>query len=223
MFTWICPQCGREVPPSYNECPDCAAKAKGVTEASAAPSPPPPAAPQAAPPPPAAAPRPQVVVVRSAVPGWLVTLLVAMVLVGVGAGVFVFMRLRAKGAASADSTAAPALETPAPAAEAAAATGPHRFAKYIEVTGVRIIEEKQRARVRCVLVNHSPAELGAIQGVVTLRAANVETPVATFPFKEASLGPWESREISAALDTKLRAYEIPDWQFVRAVVRITSP
>ncbi|HTS30468.1 MAG TPA: hypothetical protein VMH81_31570 [Bryobacteraceae bacterium] len=24
MFTWICPQCGREVPPSYNECPDCA-------------------------------------------------------------------------------------------------------------------------------------------------------------------------------------------------------
>lgn len=23
MFTWICPQCGREVPPSYTECPDC--------------------------------------------------------------------------------------------------------------------------------------------------------------------------------------------------------
>ena len=28
MFTWICPQCGREVPPSYNDCPDCAAKGK---------------------------------------------------------------------------------------------------------------------------------------------------------------------------------------------------
>ena len=23
MFTWICPQCGREVPPAYNDCPDC--------------------------------------------------------------------------------------------------------------------------------------------------------------------------------------------------------
>ena len=27
MFTWICPQCGREVPPAYNECPDCSNKA----------------------------------------------------------------------------------------------------------------------------------------------------------------------------------------------------
>jgi len=26
MFTWICPQCGREVPPAYNDCPDCAKK-----------------------------------------------------------------------------------------------------------------------------------------------------------------------------------------------------
>jgi hypothetical protein len=41
MFTWICPQCGREVPPAYTECPDCAAKAAG-----AAPPAPPPAPPQ---------------------------------------------------------------------------------------------------------------------------------------------------------------------------------
>ena len=26
MFTWICPQCGREVPPAYTECPDCTGK-----------------------------------------------------------------------------------------------------------------------------------------------------------------------------------------------------
>lgn len=26
MFTWICPHCGREVPPSAGECPDCGAK-----------------------------------------------------------------------------------------------------------------------------------------------------------------------------------------------------
>ena len=28
MFTWICPTCGREVPPAYDACPDCAARAK---------------------------------------------------------------------------------------------------------------------------------------------------------------------------------------------------
>ncbi len=27
MFTWICPQCGKEVPPAYNDCPDCSNKA----------------------------------------------------------------------------------------------------------------------------------------------------------------------------------------------------
>jgi hypothetical protein len=30
MFTWICPQCGREVPPAYNDCPDCTAKTADV-------------------------------------------------------------------------------------------------------------------------------------------------------------------------------------------------
>ncbi len=27
MFTWICPKCGREVPPAYNDCPNCAENA----------------------------------------------------------------------------------------------------------------------------------------------------------------------------------------------------
>src|SRR5690348_15430553 len=26
MFTWICPKCGREVPPAYTECPNCEGK-----------------------------------------------------------------------------------------------------------------------------------------------------------------------------------------------------
>ena len=27
MFTWICPQCGKEVPPAYTDCPNCAERA----------------------------------------------------------------------------------------------------------------------------------------------------------------------------------------------------
>ena len=66
MFTWICPQCGREVPPAYNDCPDCSKKAAaGAADPAAAPAgvqpvppvpvaPPPPQQPyyQPAPPPP---------------------------------------------------------------------------------------------------------------------------------------------------------------------------
>jgi hypothetical protein len=56
MFTWICPQCGREVPPAYNDCPDCSKKAAaGAADPAAAQAPPanPPAPPPAyAPPPP---------------------------------------------------------------------------------------------------------------------------------------------------------------------------
>lgn len=32
MYTWICPHCGREVPPSYDACPDCAATAASVAQ-----------------------------------------------------------------------------------------------------------------------------------------------------------------------------------------------
>src|SRR5512132_3921268 len=42
MFTWICPQCGREVPPSYNECPDCAVTQKTPAAVATPPAPPPP-------------------------------------------------------------------------------------------------------------------------------------------------------------------------------------
>jgi hypothetical protein len=55
MFTWICPQCGREVPPAYTECPDCTKKAAEGAAANPPVPPPgagaqPPAYPQAYPP-----------------------------------------------------------------------------------------------------------------------------------------------------------------------------
>jgi len=50
MFTWICPQCGREVPPSYSDCPDCAAKAAAGGAAAPPPQPPQPQPPSPLPP-----------------------------------------------------------------------------------------------------------------------------------------------------------------------------
>jgi hypothetical protein len=58
MFTWICPQCGREVPPAYNDCPDCSNKTAPAAEAAPPTNPPVQhggfgSAPVGAPPPPA--------------------------------------------------------------------------------------------------------------------------------------------------------------------------
>ena len=63
MFTWICPQCGKEVPPAYTDCPNCAEKAAQAAQQAAQAPAPPPAQPEPAPayvpPPPFQQPAPQ--------------------------------------------------------------------------------------------------------------------------------------------------------------------
>src|ERR1700690_3678472 len=109
MFTWICPKCGKEVPPAYSECPNCAAlENKPSTMAPLTQEPPPAASPvppasvdvqPAAPPPmpPQAAMRPTN---RVAIPAWLVSLLVAAILIIIGLTV-VILRKSKRAAAQA--------------------------------------------------------------------------------------------------------------------------
>src|SRR3954465_4902366 len=96
MFTWICPKCGREVPPAYNDCPNCNAPAQSPAQAQAPPAaapeyqPPTPQNPEAPPPPPPHAGYPPVANVqvhpyqpppppssRGGLPTWLLTILFA--------------------------------------------------------------------------------------------------------------------------------------------------
>jgi len=56
---------------------------------------------------------------------------------------------------------------------------------------------------------------------VELRATNAAPGAAAIGVIEVSvpsLGPYESKELSAPLKTALRAYELPDWQFLRAAL-----
>src|SRR5690242_15479650 len=98
MFTWICPTCGREVPPSYTECPDCVGK---TAQTAAAPPPPQPQQAAAPPPPqgyvpaspvrpamppPPYDPTPYVLpppVRRPGIPTWAMTILFAFAIFGV--------------------------------------------------------------------------------------------------------------------------------------------
>jgi hypothetical protein len=156
-------------------------------------------------------------------PGWLVTLLVAAVVIGVGALLYYFV-LPSTGNRSAAQQESPFEEVPEGGQPSGAAV---RLSRHIEVTGFRLTEDaNQRAQCQFLVVNHSAADIGDLAGTVTLRTTEAgpdDDPIAEFDFKTTRLGPYESIEFKTIVDTRLRAYELPDWQFLKASVKITSP
>ena len=115
------------------------------------------------------------------------------------------------------------VEIPGPATT----SSKHPLAKYIELAGFRLAESKPgELEVKFVAINHSEADLGDLELNIRLKttaAKPEEPPVAEFKAKVPSLGPLEIRDIGAKLSTKMRIYELPDWQFMRAEFDITSP
>ncbi len=241
MFTWICPQCGREVLPSYDQCPSCHPKGSDPAAPSPvaeAPQPPvpsqQPASVAAAPPPPASglvyqqpvATQPIVVPRLPApepaggLPTWLLTVLFAFAFLGLGSGLYWgvgYLR-------NPSTAAAPPPTVESPAAKPAAKTSP--LQKYVEISGVRWTEDaKKHIVVKFTVTNHSDADLAGLAGNVTIwgrTQKSEEDAVGTFSFG-ANVGPQASQEVSAILNTKLKIYELPDWQNVNADLQITAP
>lgn len=107
-----------------------------------------------------------------------------------------------------------------------ATTVQHPYAKYIELAGFRLAEAKPgEVEIKFVIVNHSEADLGDLEFNVRIRTTTAkpeDPPVANFQVKTASLGPLEIRDVGTKVATKLRIYELPDWQFLRGEFDITS-
>ena len=99
-------------------------------------------------------------------------------------------------------------------------------AKYIEVSAFRISETKPgKLSIRFAVINHSDADIGNVEMTVNLRATTAkptDPPVATFSARVEGLGPQELKEVSAEIPTALRAYELPDWQFLTADFQIAD-
>jgi hypothetical protein len=270
MFTWICPQCGREVPPSYTDCPDCAAKAKPPEPP--APEPPPqyqPPPPQYQPPPPQyqppqqyqappqyqyppqqqyppqpprqyqppyeppqpqAPPEPPKFYVPppersglAAIPTWLMSILFALVFGGVVFGAYSIWQGLKKEPSATSQDSAPAN----PSAVTATGAGNNPLLKQIEVAGLRLTQNKaKKTEIRFLVVNHSGGEVQDVAGTLSLRARTSkrdEEPIGACAFKLPSLGPYESKDMVCILNTKLKVYELPDWQNLEAQLQITSP
>ena len=247
MFTWICPQCGREVPPAYNECPDCAERAKQAPPPSQAqPAQPPPAPQQYAPPPPQpqyAPPPPQQYAPPPPqqygppqgqpqyapppphrgmnLPVWLMTILFALAIGGVVMGVLWAL---STNRGSAGNGPAPSATVESPAAKPGAKT--NAIQKYIEISGVRFIQDgSKKTMARFVIVNHSDSDIRGLAGNVTIwgrTQKSEEDAQGTFSFS-TNLGPMETQELTVPLKTKLKIYELPDWQNITTDVQITAP
>jgi hypothetical protein len=98
--------------------------------------------------------------------------------------------------------------------------------KYIEVVGLRLLNENKKPAAKFVVVNHSNTEINDLAANVTLWAStsrSEEDSIGSFSFRIASLGPNESKELTQPLKTKLKMYELPDWQNATADIQITSP
>jgi hypothetical protein len=106
-------------------------------------------------------------------------------------------------------------------------TNPHPLAKYLELSAYRITETSPgKLSIKFAVVNHSEADIGDLTlkiKLITTAAKPDEPPITEFEAKVPALGPQELKDVSATAATKLRIYELPDWQFIRAAVEITSP
>jgi hypothetical protein len=156
---------------------------------------------------------------RAHLPAWLLTVIFAVGFVVVVGGIYWLF-----GSSHSSSQATGA--TPGPAnAPPAAVTNTSSLQRYFEVSGVRFLQDsKQNTQAKFVIINHSDAEVSGLTGTVTIlgKSSKSEEPEGTITFS-TNIGPNESKELTEPFNTKLRVYELPDWQNVGADLRITGP
>ena len=113
----------------------------------------------------------------------------------------------------------------ATAAQAGGSSNP--VAKYLELAGFRLDEKAPgTVQIRFALINHSDADLGDVTLQVNLRATTARSSdpaLFSFPVTVKGVGPGDVKDVSVTAPTKLRIYELPDWQFLHATFEITSP
>jgi hypothetical protein len=109
----------------------------------------------------------------------------------------------------------------------AAASGKNPLDKYLELSGFRLVENGAgKLKVIFAATNHSAADLGDLTVKVRLVTSSFkpgDEPITEFEAKIPALGPQETKDVTATAATKLRLYELPDWQFLRADFDVTSP
>jgi hypothetical protein len=106
-------------------------------------------------------------------------------------------------------------------------SGTSALDKYIELAGFRLAEASPgKLTAKFVVINHSDADLGDVSIKVSLLSSATkpgEPPITEFEVKVPGLGPQKVVEATGSGPSKLRLYELPDWQFLRVRYDVTTP
>jgi hypothetical protein len=135
-------------------------------------------------------------------------------------GIYAVIPSHSPSAAQA-SAAATSIPLPPPGAQ------DNPMMKFIEISGMRFAPDpknKDKTIVKFVITNHSDDGVSGLSGTVAIvpRGNAAAQPVAGFTFT-TSLGPEESKDLTTSLDTHVKTYELPDWQFAQPLLQITAP
>jgi hypothetical protein len=154
---------------------------------------------------------------RRGLPTWLMTVLFAGGFIGCVWGIYAIVN-------SSHGTQKPSTTVESAAAKSGGPT--NAWQKYIEVSGVRFAENaKKQPMVKFVIVNHSGMEISGLAGNVTLfgrTQKSEEEAAGTFTFS-TNLEAYAAKDMEAPLTTKLKMYELPDWQNVSTDLQVTGP
>lgn len=99
------------------------------------------------------------------------------------------------------------------------------FARFVEVTGIRVIVDLNHgSQLQYLVVNHSATELvniGLTLAVRSSQASPGSAPLFIVSARVPSLGAYQSKELHSELEAPLRSLVIPDWDNLRPDVQVT--
>jgi hypothetical protein len=154
-------------------------------------------------------------------PAWITSLVIATSLFLVVAVMLQHLSTT-RGEAKAAVASTPSQVTAS--APAAPAFEQHPFARFVEVTGLRVVADlNHRSQVQYIVVNHSATQLSSMSIRIAVRSSADpagSAPLFTVSTVIPSLGPHQSKEIRTDLDSQLRSSSIPDWEYLRTDVQI---
>jgi hypothetical protein len=153
---------------------------------------------------------------------WLISLLVATIVI-LGA-VSLLQYLTQDRETKAASITAPSQAankaTPVPQAPV---LQEHPAARSVEVAGVRIVMgPNKKPQLQYIVVNHSSAEITGLNIRIAVRSVDALAgpPLFSVSSVVAALGPNQSKEIRADLNSSIQPSAIPDWQSLRTEILI---